>query len=86
MKNFLVLVIAILGLPAMAPTKSQAQGFTVTIGDAPGYYAPDYYGYRHYNYDPGNEYYYHHGRVYYPRSYHRRYYYGPDHRYYRWYQ
>jgi hypothetical protein len=86
MKTFLVLTIAVLESLAIAPNESQAQRFTVTFSGEPVYYAPGYYGYRFYNYDPGNEYYYYHRRVYYPRSYQHRFYYGPDHRYYRWYQ
>jgi hypothetical protein len=85
MKNLLVLMIAVLGLPAIAPNESQAQGFTVPSGSEPVYYAPSHYGYHYYNYDLGNEYYYYHRRAYYPRYYYHRFYYGPDHRYYRWY-
>ena len=85
MKNFLVLMFAVLGLLAVAPNVSRAEDFTVTFEGGPLYYSPGYYGYRYYNYDPGNEYYYYHRRFYYPRSYYHRFYYGPDHRYYRWY-
>ena len=77
-------MIAVLGLLAVTPKESQAQGFSATLGAQPVYYAPGHYGYRIYNYDPGNEYYYYHRRVYYPRYYYHRFYYGPDHRYYRW--
>ena len=40
MKNFLVFVVAVLGILAAAPNTSQAQGFTIGFGDGPGYYAP----------------------------------------------
>jgi hypothetical protein len=83
MKGFLLFIIAMLGLLAAAPNESQAQGFRGTLGDGSEYYAPGYYGYRYYNYDPGRVYYYHQ-RFYYARTYHPGYYYGPDHRYYRW--
>jgi len=86
MKNLVVLMIAVLGLLAIAPNESQAQGFTATFGGQPVYYAPSHYGYRYYNNDLGNEYYYYHQRAYYPRYYNHRFYYGPDHRFYRWYQ
>jgi len=86
MKSFLVFTIVILGFMAVAPNESPAQGFTVTFGDGPEYYTPGYYGYHYYHFDPGKEYYYYHRRIYNPGSYYRGYYYGPDHRPYRWYQ
>src|SRR6516162_6007654 len=86
MKNLFVLMIAVLGLLAVAPKESQAQGFIATFPGEPVYYAPGYSGYRYYHYDPGSEYYYYHRRADYPRYYYHRFYYGPDHRYYRWYQ
>ena len=85
MKSLLVFMIAMLGLTAIAPNESQAQGLAVTLDDGPGYHAPGYYGHPYYNYDSGTEYYYYHRRIHYPRSYYPGYYYGPDHRYYRWY-
>ena len=92
MRKFLVFVVAVLGILAAAPNRSQAQGFTIGFGDGPGYYAPGYYppgfyGYPYYGneyYNPGHGYYYYHRRVYYPESYYRGYYYGPRHRYYKW--
>jgi hypothetical protein len=86
MKNLVVLMIAVLALLAIGPNESQAQGFAVTFGGEPVSYAPSHYGYRDYNYNLGNEYYYYHRRADYPRYYYHRFYYGPDHRFYRWYQ
>ena len=60
-----------------APIESQARSFTNTFAEGARFFPTDH------NDNPGNDYYYYHRRVYYPRSYHRGYYVGPDHRY-RW--
>jgi hypothetical protein len=86
MKIFLCGTIAVLGILTAVPIASQAQSFTVTLGDESGYYAPTYYGYRSYiddYYNPGYDYYYER-RVYIPDSCYRGYYYRPRYRYHRW--
>src|SRR6266446_6315653 len=76
MKNYLLLITAVLGLFALVPTKAKAQNFSVSFGGGRGYYEPGYYGGGYC--DPGYEYYYHR-RVYYRPAYYPGYYY----RYYR---
>jgi hypothetical protein len=64
MKQFLLLVLAVVGLVALIPTQSKAQ---VTISVGPGYSN----GY----YDQGQPYYYrHYANRYYPYHYNQRYY------------
>jgi hypothetical protein len=79
-------MISLLGMFVAAPIESQAKSFTVTFVEGPRFYATDYNEYRYYKgayYNPGNEYYYYHRHVDYPRSYRRDYSAGSDHRY-RW--
>jgi len=86
MKIFLVFMISLLGMLVAAPIESQAKSFTNSFVEGPRLYPTDHNEYRYYKgtyYNPGNDYYYYHRRVYYPRSYHSGYYFGPDHQY-RW--
>ena len=86
MKNFFVFIISLMAMLVAAPIESQARSFTNTFAEGPRFYPTDQNEYRYYKgayYNPGNDYYYYHLRVYYPRSSHRGYYAGPDHRY-RW--
>lgn len=69
MKQFLLLVLAVVGLVALIPTQSKAQ-FTISVG--PGYsngYYPNGYYYQ------GQPYYYrHHANRYHTYHYNQRYY------------
>jgi hypothetical protein len=82
MKQFLVLILAVLGLLAIGQNDSKAQGFSITFGGGPGYYGSYYGGY----YYP--EYYYYPRRYYYRPYYYRPYYYNNhfrrDHRWHHW--
>ena len=69
MKKFLLLILAVLGLLAVAPNESKAQDFSINFGGSPGYYDGGYC-------DPGYGYYYYHRRVYYRPAYDPAYYYG----------
>ncbi len=76
MKKFPLLILTVLGLLAMGPNESKAQGFSITFGGAP-------YGYGYYNggyCNPGYGNYYYSRRVYYRPSYYRGYYYGGHYR------
>jgi hypothetical protein len=81
MKKFL-LILAVLGLLAVASNESKAQSFSITFGGAPEYYESGYYNRGYCN--PG----YGHRRVYYRPSYYRGYYYGGlyrrHHRHHHW--
>jgi hypothetical protein len=78
MKKFLLLTLTALGLLAVAPNESKAQGFSITFGGGPAYYSG-------YSYDPGYGYYYYNRPYYYRHYYYGNYYYG-DHyrRWHRW--
>jgi hypothetical protein len=69
MKQFLLLVLTVVGLVALIPTQSKAQ-VTISVGPAysNGYYSNGYY-------DQGQPYYHrHHANRYYPYHYNQRYY------------
>ena len=77
MKKFL-LILAVLGLLAVASNESKAQSFSITFGGAPEYYESGYYNRGYCN--PGYGYQYYHRRVNYRPSYYRGYYYGGRYR------
>jgi hypothetical protein len=70
MKQFLVLILAVLGLLAIGQNDSKAQGFSITFGGGSGYYRSYYGGYYcpEYYYYPRGYYY----RPYYYNNYYRR--------------
>ena len=76
MKKILLLILAVLGLLAVGPTESKAQGFSITFGGAP--YGSGYYNGGYCN--PGYGNYYYQRRFYYGPSYNRGYYYGRHYR------
>lgn len=73
MKKFLFIILAVLGLLAVAPNESKAQGFSISFGGGPGYYNGGYC-------NPGYGDYYYQRRVYYRPSYYHSSYYGGHYR------
>jgi hypothetical protein len=83
LKKCLLLILGVLGLLAVAPNESKAQGFSITFGAPEYYYGSGYYNGGYCN--PGDGYYYYHRRVYYRPNYYRSYYYGNHYRrHHRW--